>query len=288
MHDEPRTPLSQRVDEAVELLGRRTGGFTPRVGLVLGSGLGGFAERFTEQRAVDYAEIPHFPVSAVPGHAGRLVTGRIAGVPSIAMQGRTHYYEGHDLETVTFPVRTMIRLGAETMILTNAAGGIGEGLAVGTLMLLSDHLNLMGANPLRGPHDEELGPRFPDLTRAYSPELRSLAQRAARRIGLTLAEGVYAAVSGPSYETPAEIEMLRRLGANAVGMSTVPEVIVANQMGARVLGVSLITNMAAGRGHEALSHDEVTETAERVKETFAALLEAVLEELGEVTGDAGA
>lgn len=274
----PGEALLERLDEAVGAIRARAGDAAPQVGLILGSGLGAFAGRLEGGVAIDYRDIPHFPLSGVESHAGRLVLGRAGGVECVAMQGRVHYYEGHDLETVTFPARTLIRLGARTLIVTNAAGGISERLNVGALMLIRDHLNLVGANPLRGHNDERLGPRFPDLSEAYDGELRRLATRAAEARGIALEEGVYAGLAGPSYETPAEIEMLRRLGGDAVGMSTVPEVIVANHMGARVLGISCITNAAAGTGAE-LSHDDVTETARRVESTFMALLEGILEAL---------
>lgn len=274
----PSGELSGQLDEAVTFIRDRAGDRLPTVGLILGSGLGAFADRFEDPLAIPYRDIPHYPESGVEGHAGRLVLGRAGGVDCVAMQGRVHYYEGHDLRTVTFPARTLILLGARTLIVTNAAGGISRDLGVGSLMLIRDHLNLTGVNPLRGPNDERLGPRFPDLTEAYAPELRHLAHRAAEALGEGFAEGVYVGLAGPSYETPAEIEMLRRLGGDAVGMSTVPEVIVANHMGARVLGISCITNMAAGFGAE-LSHAEVTETTKRVESTFMALLTRILEEL---------
>ena len=270
--------LVKRLDEASAMVLERAAGRQPRVGLILGSGLGPFADHFDDRIVIPYEEIPHFPASGVEGHAGRLVLGRAGGVECVAMQGRVHYYEGHDLGTVTFPIRTLIRLGARTLIITNAAGGIAERFEIGTLMLIRDHLNLFGANPLRGHNDSRLGPRFPDLSEAYSAKLRSLARRAGDKIRVSLEEGVYTGLAGPSYETPAEIEMLRRLGGDAVGMSTVPEVIVANHMGARVLGISCITNMAAGAGPE-LSHDDVTETAKLVESTFAALLTGILKEL---------
>ncbi len=271
--------LVDHLDDATAAIRHRAGDRQPRVGLILGSGLGPFANTFEDSLAIDYREIPHFPVSGVEGHAGRLVLGRVGGVECVAMQGRVHYYEGHDLRTVTFPARTLVRLGAEVLIITNAAGGISDTLDVGTLMLIRDHLNLVGDNPLRGFNDERLGPRFPDMTEAYAPALRDLARGAAEGLGLELAEGVYVGLAGPTYETPAEVEMLRRLGGDAVGMSTVPEVIVANHMGARVLGISCITNMAAGAGAE-LSHNDVTETAKKVESTFAALLTGILERLG--------
>lgn len=283
--------LSERLDAAVAAIRKKAGSRWPGkggprpVGLILGSGLGAFADELEETVAIDYAAIPGFPLSTVEGHAGRLVLGRSEGVACAALQGRVHYYEGHDLATVVFPARVLVRLGASILIVTNAAGGIGEGLRPGSLMLLRDFVNLMGANPLRGANDPALGPRFPDMTRAFDPGLRRLARSVAVRMGLDLVDGVYAAVAGPSYETPAEIEMLARLGADAVGMSTVPETIAAHHLGARVLGLSCITNMAAGRSDQALSHDEVTETAGRVRGTFVALLRGILRAIGE--GEAG-
>jgi len=272
--------LFARVSAAVDAIRARAGARAPTVGMILGSGLGPFAERLNDAVAIEYGDIPHFPVSGVVGHAGRLVLGELEGVQCVAMQGRVHFYEGHDLRTATLPARTLVQLGAKTLIITNAAGGIGDGLTPGTLMLIRDHLNLFPDNPLRGHNDGRFGPRFPDMTHAYAPALRELAHRAAARIGATLPEGVYAGLPGPTYETPAEIQMLRTLGADATGMSTVPEVIVANHMGARVLGISCITNMAAGLGEGTLSHDEVTETAARVRATFESLLIHILRELG--------
>ena len=272
--------LFDRLEETVAFVRQRIGDRAPTVGLILGSGLGPFADQLDDAVAVPYGEIPHFPVSGVVGHDGTLVVGTLGGTCCVAMKGRVHYYEGHDLQTVTFPARTLVRLGAAALIITNAAGGIADGLAPGTLMLLRDHLNLFGANPLRGHNDDRLGPRFPDMTRAYAPELRELARTAAAALDIQLAEGVYAGLPGPTYETPAEIAMLRTLGADAVGMSTVPETIVANHMGARVLGISCITNAAAGISGEALSHDEVTDTAKRVEATFQALLTRIIGQLG--------
>ncbi len=278
-HDD-KSSLRERLDESVAAIRERAGDLTPKVGLILGSGLGAFADSFENARAVDYDDIPHFHPSGVVGHAGRLVLGKAGGVACVAMQGRIHYYEGHPMATVTFPARTLVQLGAETLIITNSAGGISDRLKVGSLMLIRDHLNLFGANPLRGWNDDQLGPRFPDLSEAYASSLRALASRAGDAAGITLSEGVYAGLAGPSYETPAEIEMLRRLGGDAVGMSTVPEVIAANHMGARVLGISCITNLAAGTGPE-LSHDDVTETTRRVEKTFVELLRRILLELAE-------
>ncbi len=248
----------------------------PQVGLILGSGLGGYADGFERATAIDYADIPHFPRSHVVGHAGRLVIGERAGARCVAMQGRVHMYEGHSAATVAFPARVLIALGARVLIITNAAGGVNPAWPAGTLMLIRDHLDLLRDQALRGPNDDRLGPRFPDMTAAYAPELRELVRGAAAGAGIALAEGVYAAMPGPTYETPAEIRMLQVLGADAVGMSTVPEVCVARHMGARVIGISCITNQAAGITGQPLSHDEVTATAARVRTTFEALLDAAL------------
>lgn len=251
----------------------------PQVALILGSGLGPFADTFDDRFVIDYEDIPHFPVSSVEGHVGRLVFGRIGTTRCVTMQGRVHFYEGYDLARVTFPLRVMLLLGADRVVVTNAAGGLGEGLKVADLVLIRDHLNLFGASPLRGENDPRLGPRFPDMTYAYDAELRTLAAAAGRECGLDLAQGVYAGLFGPAYETPAEIEMLRRLGADLVGMSTVPEVIVANHMGAKVLGISCVTNLAAGSMDEALCHDEVTDVAKRVRATFEKLLSTILQRM---------
>jgi purine-nucleoside phosphorylase len=248
----------------------------PQVGLILGSGLGSYADRLERQTAIDYAEIPHFPRSNVPGHMGRLVLGTRSGVHCVAMQGRVHMYEGHSAATVAFPARVLIALGAKIVIITNAAGGLNPWCSPGSLMLIRDHIDMLRDHPLRGPNDDRIGPRFPDMTRAYAPELRSLAKKAASSAAVALQEGVYVAMPGPTYETPAEVLMLQRMGADATGMSTVPEVIVARHMGARVIGISCITNHAAGITGAELSHAEVTETASRVRSTFEALLDAIL------------
>ena len=272
--------LSEQLDATVAQLRDRIGDRNPCVALILGSGLGSFADRLEDAVKIPYDEITGFPTSSVAGHAGQLVVGQLEGVQCVAMQGRVHYYEGYSMAEVTFPARVMIRLGASTLIVTNAAGGISDGMEPGTLMLIRDHLNLTGDNPLRGRNDPEAGTRFPDMTTAYDADLRNAAHRAAAAVGTELAEGVYVGLSGPTYETPAEVQMLARLGADATGMSTVPEVIVANHMGARVLGISCITNKAAGLSDFPLSHDEVTETAARVRTTFEALLTQILRELG--------
>ncbi len=247
-----------------------------QVGLVLGSGLGPFADTMADRFAVDYSEIPNFPASHVIGHAGRLVGGTVHGRRVLALSGRVHFYEGHDLRTVTFAVRVLSRLGVRTLILTNAAGGINIAFTEGALMVIDDHINLLCSNPLVGPQDDRLGSRFPDMTEVYSRRLRVLADETARSIGLTVQHGVYIAVHGPSYETPAEIRAFRTLGADAVGMSTVPEAIVARHMNMEVLGISCITNMASGVLPQPLHHDEVMKTAERVRSQFAALLEGII------------
>jgi len=254
-------------------------GSRPTVGLILGSGLGAFADTLDGRVAVPFETIPGFPPSTIVGHAGNVVYGRKGGVELLALQGRVHYYEGHDLARVAFPARVLVAAGCKTLVITNAAGGVDATLKAGEIVILSDHLNLLGGSPLRGPNDDTLGPRFPDMTEAYDRKLRALAAAAGRDVGLSLREGVYAASAGPQYETPAEVRMLRTLGADLVGMSTVPEVIAAVHMGARVLGLSCCTNLAAGVTGEKLSHDEVTETAARVRDQFIALVSRIVERL---------
>lgn len=250
-----------------------------RIAVVLGSGLGGFADEFEEAIRIPYAEIPGFASSTVAGHVGSLVVGKVGAVPVIAMQGRVHSYEGYSLEEVTFPIRTFKLLGIETLLLTNAAGGINVQLSEGTLMIISDHLNLMGVNPLRGPNDERFGPRFPDMTEVYSRELQETVVEEANVLGIEVRRGIYAALSGPNYETPAEIHMLRSFGADAIGMSTVPEAIVARHMGMKVLGISCITNMAAGISDGPINHEEVMEIGNRVRATFSLLLRHLIDRL---------
>jgi purine-nucleoside phosphorylase len=270
--------LYERAEHAARFL-RSRADTDVRVALVLGSGLGAFADELGEAESIPYAEIPGFARPTVEGHAGRLVVGRVGGVGVAAMQGRFHFYEGYTLEEVTFPVRVLGLLGAKSVVLTNAAGGLNNSYEQGSLILISDHLNLMGTNPLLGRNDERFGPRFPDMTEVYDREYQEAAIAESREMGLELRRGVYAALTGPSYETPAEIRMLRLLGADAVGMSTVPEAIVARQMGLRVLGLSCITNMAAGVLDKPINHEEVIETGERVRETFAELLSRVIPRL---------
>lgn len=251
----------------------------PQIAVVLGSGLGAFADELESATRIPYARIPNFPRSTAVGHAGQLVIGKSSGVVVAAMQGRVHLYEGYSPAEVVFPMRVLSRLGIRTVILTNAAGGINVNFKQGALVVLRDHINLMGANPLTGPNDDCLGPRFPDMTEAYCKSFRCVALEEARRLGIDVHEGVYAAVSGPSYETPAEIRYLRAIGADLVGMSTVPEVIAARHMSIRVLGISCVTNMAAGILDQPLNHDEVLETGKRVSRQFIALLRAVLPRL---------
>jgi purine-nucleoside phosphorylase len=267
-----------RVQEAAAWVQARTPG-RPDVAIVLGSGLGDFASTLTDATMTPYADIPHWPRSAVVGHAGTLVIGRLGGKRVAALSGRAHYYEGHDMRTVTFATRVLGRLGVPTLILTNAAGGINLTFEPGTLMVMDDHINLMGSNPLIGANDDRFGARFPDMTAVYSQRLRALADEVAARQQSPLAHGIYVALHGPSYETPAEIRYLRTIGADAVGMSTVPEAIVARHMGIDVLGISCITNMAAGVLPQPLVHDEVMEVARRVRARFSALLEGIVERL---------
>jgi purine-nucleoside phosphorylase len=267
--------LYARAEEAARTIRARTS-TQARIALVLGSGLGGFAEDFEEAVSLPYREIPGFVSSTAQGHVGSLVSGKVAGVPVLAMQGRVHHYEGYSLEEVTFPIRTFKLLGVQTLILTNAAGGVDVELNQGALMVISDHLNLMGVNPLRGPNEDRFGPRFPDMSEVYSRELQELVVEESRALGITIRRGVYAALAGPSYETPAEIHMLRAFGADAVGMSTVPEAIVARHMGMKVLGISCITNMAAGISENPINHEEVMETGHRVREIFTQLLRRII------------
>jgi purine-nucleoside phosphorylase len=271
-------------DSAAKLILSRTA-LRPKIGLVLGSGLGAFADSLTDATRVPYADIPSFPQSTAIGHAGQLVIGNSGEVPVAAMQGRVHLYEGYSSQQVTFPIRVFARMGVRAVILTNAAGGINLSYGQGGLVLLRDHINLQGSNPLVGANDDRFGVRFPDMTEAYSRAYRAIACEEASKLNIMLQEGVYAALLGPSYETPAEIEYLRRIGADLVGMSTVAEVIAARHMGLNVLAISCVTNMAAGILDQPLSHDEVMETGERVKSTFEALLRAVLPHISQSISD---
>jgi purine-nucleoside phosphorylase len=245
--------------------------------IILGSGLGDFTQSLQNSLSIPYSDIPHWPASAVVGHAGKLVVGTIGGRAVAALSGRAHFYEGHPMSVVTFATRVIGLLGIRTLVLTNAAGGINLSFKPGTLMVIDDHINLMGTNPLVGSNDDRFGPRFPDMTEAYSKRLREIADQAAASGGVSIAHGIYAALHGPSYETPAEIRYLRTIGADAVGMSTVPETIVARHMGMEVLGISCITNPAAGVLPKPLVHDEVMEVARRVRGEFSKLLETIIE-----------
>lgn len=270
--------ISRELDDTIQVL-KQSVNEIPELGIVLGSGLGVLAEEIENKTVISYKYIPHFPSTTVEGHKGQLVIGQLEGRNVVAMQGRFHYYEGYSMEDVVYPIRVMGQLGIKKLIITNAAGGINTDFVPGDLMLISDHINLMGVNPLRGPNIEMLGPRFPDMSEAYCKNLRAKTIQAANDLGIKLQEGVYAAVSGPSYETPAEIRYLRVIGADAVGMSTVPEVITANHCGIKVLGISCITNMAAGVLDTKLSHDEVVETANKVKDKFIKLINGVIRRL---------
>jgi purine-nucleoside phosphorylase len=274
------TALAGRLDAAAKFLrGKRD--TTPVVGLVLGSGLGAFAERLKSRIAIPYQEIPHFPVpSGVVGHAGELVLGDVGKTPVVVLSGRVHFYEGRPITDVVFPARVLARLGARAVVLTNAAGGVRKTFRPGDLMLMTDHINAFGTNPLIGPNEDSLGARFPDMSRVYDPALREFAKETARSQKIPLSEGVYLGNSGPSYETPAEIRAYRAIGADAVGMSTVPEAIALNHAGVRVLGISTITNMAAGILAKPLEHSEVLATTRKVGVRFVRLLTALVPKIG--------
>jgi purine-nucleoside phosphorylase len=268
----------ERAELAADFIFSKTS-LRPSIALVLGSGLGAFADDFSEPTRIPYAEIPHFPRSTAIGHAGNLVIGNVDSIHVAGMQGRVHLYEGYSVKDVSFPIRVFARMGVKAVILTNAAGGIKHEFTQGRLVVIKDHINLQGVNPLSGPNDERLGPRFPDMTVAYDRRFREITVGEGNRLGIGMYEGVYAAVAGPSYETPAEIRYLRAIGADLVGMSTVPEVIVARHSGIRVLGISCVTNAAAGILDQPLNHLEVLETAERVKGQFIGVLKAVIPRL---------
>lgn len=270
----------QRIGDAARFI-EEASPLRPKVGLILGSGLGALADGMEDKVVIPYGDIPHFPASTVVGHKGNLVVGKLAGTPAFAMQGRFHYYEGHAMADVVLPVRVMARLGVETFVVTNAAGGLNEKFEPGDLMLIRDHINMFGTNPLLGPNVDEFGPRFPDMTNAYDKDLRALAKDVAKELNIGLQEGVYMGLTGPTYETPAEIRAFRTLGADAVGMSTVPEVIVARHMGVKVLGISCISNMGAGMLPEPLSHEDVVAVTGRIAASFGRLVTTVVGRLGE-------
>ena len=267
---------TRQVQEAAAYVRSALGGRRPEIAITLGSGLGDLAERLDAPLTIPYKEIPHFPVSTVSGHKGQFVCGKLGGKEVLCMQGRFHYYEGYDLKQVTMPVCVMKLLGIDSLLVTNAAGGINTGFHAGTLMLIEDHLNLTGENPLIGENLDAFGDRFFDMTVAYDKEYRTLAKATAEELNIPLATGVYAWLTGPNFETPAEIRYLRTIGADAVGMSTVPEVLVARHSGIRVLGISCITNLAAGMTDNTLSHEEVKETADRVQNEFIRLVTGIV------------
>ncbi|GAB7386196.1 purine-nucleoside phosphorylase [Bacillaceae bacterium] len=278
-----------KISEAVAFLEKKFS-VKPKVGLILGSGLSVLAEEIEHPEAVPYGEIPHFPTSTVEGHAGRLVAGALEGKTVVAMQGRFHYYEGYSMSEVAFPVYVMKKLGIDTLIVTNAAGGMNRDFQPGDLMLITDHINFTGDNPLRGPNIEELGPRFPDMSEAYDRELLALAEKKAKEAGIDVQKGVYVGIAGPSYMTPAELTMLARMGGDAVGMSTVPEVIAANHCGLRTLGITCITDMAIGEELEPLTHEQVIAVANRTRPKLITLVKAVVSalELASAPQDRGA
>ncbi len=272
------TDLYDRLHEASDYVGNVTGR-EHRIALTLGSGLGGYADGLTDAVTIPYADIPHFPVPSVAGHGGKLVSAAFGDTGVLILAGRVHFYEGRSLDDLVFGTRLAVVSGCRTVILTNAAGGCGDGLEAGDLVLLRDHVNLTGQNPLIGPNDERLGPRFPDMSTVYPIELRARAHAAATAAGTTLREGVYAWFTGPAYETPAEVQMARRLGADLVGMSTVPEAVAACHLGADVIGISLVTNLAAGIAEHPLSHDEVTAAGRDAQQRFAAVVDHLLHDL---------
>ena len=270
----------ERADSAAKFILKQTK-LRPRIALVLGSGLGAFADEFANAKKIPYAKIPNFPQSTAIGHAGQLVLGTVDGVQVAGMQGRVHLYEGYSPQQVVFPIRVFSRMGVKAVIITNAAGGVNLNYSAGALVAIRDHINLQGVNPLIGPNDDRFGVRFPDMTQAYDPEFRNFVADAGKRLKQNLHEGVYLALSGPNYETPSEIHAFRMLGADLVGMSTVPEVLAARHAGIRVLGISCVTNMAAGVTGQALTAEEVFETGARVKNEFIALLKAVIPRIAE-------
>ena len=273
--------MFEKLEETVAFVRGRTD-LRPTVGIILGSGLGNLVDQISDQVSIDYRDLPHFPESTVVGHAGRLVIGRLGATVVMAMQGRFHYYEGHDMRTVAFPTAFMKQFGARQLVVSNSAGGINDRFAPGDLMLITDHINLFATNPLIGLNDERLGPRFPDMTEPYSLRLIAAADESAKGLGFRFQRGVYAGVSGPCYETAAEIRYLQRVGADAVGMSTVPEVIAARYLGLEVLGISCITNMATGIAKVKHSHEAVVKTANEAAERFCAVVAATVRTLAEV------
>lgn len=275
--------MIERLQEAKRIILSRCPKF-PSVVIVLGSGLGGLLEEMEREVSIPYAEIPHFKSATVEGHAGSLVIGKLSGVRVACMKGRLHYYEGHTMEEVVFPYRAMALSGADVFLLTNAAGALRSDIQPPELVVIRDHINMMGTNPLLGKNEETLGPRFPDMTRLYDPELRALILASARKLGIALREGVYVAIHGPSYETPSEIQMYRIVGGDVVGMSTVPEAIALHHMKKRVVAISCVTNLAAGVGPEPLHHSEVLENAKKAYSSFSKLIREIVSDLGDKDG----
>lgn len=270
--------LYEKIQESAKYIGSKIN-IKPKIGLILGSGLGVLGDEVENPTIIKYNEVPNFPVSTVEGHAGQLVIGKLEGKDVVVMQGRFHFYEGYPMQEVTFPVRVMKALGVDTIIVTNAAGGSNESFTPGDLMIITDHINFGGNNPLIGPNDNRLGVRFPDMSKAYTPELIEIARNTANELGINVKEGVYMFLTGPTYETPAEIKMAQKLGADAVGMSTVPEVIVASHSQLKVLGISCITNMAAGILDQPLNHEEVIETTQKVQKEFLSLVKTTIKNM---------
>jgi purine-nucleoside phosphorylase len=270
--------LYEKIQESVKYVQSKIN-IKPQIGLILGSGLGVLGDEVENPTIIKYNEIPNFPVSTVEGHAGQLVIGKLEKKDVVVMQGRFHFYEGYPMQDVTFPVRVMKALGVDTIIVTNAAGGSNESFTPGDLMIITDHINFGGNNPLIGPNDNRLGVRFPDMSKAYTPELIDIARNTANELGINVKEGVYMFLTGPTYETPAEIKMAQKLGADAVGMSTVPEVIVASHSQLKVLGISCITNMAAGILDQPLNHEEVIETTQKVQSEFLSLVKTTIKNM---------
>lgn len=268
----------EKLQESVSYI-RSKAATKPKIGLILGSGLGAFVKDLDIDVTIPFKEIPHFMPPTVEGHSGNLIFGRVGTTPVAVLQGRNHYYEGHSMETVVFPTRTLALLGAEIMILTNSAGGFGDTMQAGDFMIIEDHINLMGTNPLMGPNIKELGPRFPDMTEAYDRRLTQTMEQVLQKQGTRYHKGIYCGVSGPTYETPAEVRYLKMIGGKAVGMSTVPEAIAANHLGLRVAALSCITNLAAGISNRKLSHDEVTDTAKKVEMQFSSFLKEFISQL---------
>lgn len=273
--------FSLKIEEAVSFLKKRTDNISARVGIILGSGLGGLVEQLDNRIDIETSDVPHWPVSTVEGHRGRVVLGILRGNPILILQGRIHYYEGYPVQEVVFPIRVIAKMGIQYLILTNAAGAVNPEFQPGDLMVITDHINLMGVNPLIGINEPASGPRFPDMSAPYNKNLITIAQQAARKLGFSLRKGVLAATSGPSYETCAEIRMMKILGADAVCMSTVPEVIAGVQLGLKIIGISCITNMATGLSSGKLDHQEVKETAMRIQDKFVPFVKILLNQIHE-------